>query len=98
MALRQTLAALKQGVLATVRLPPSAAAQQAAAPVSLRLWRGFGDAAGSFLDKGEVTDRVLGVVKGFEKVEEGKVRAPAAWGGAEAWSGRAQPRDGGPRV
>lgn len=90
MALRQTLAALKQGVLATVRLPASGVAQQAAAPVSLRLWRGFGDAAGSFLDKGEVTDRVLNVVKGFEKVEEGKVRARAP--------GAAQPADRGPRV
>lgn len=97
MALQQTLRAIKQGVLATVRLP-SGAAQQAAAPISLRLWRGFGDAAGSFLDKGEVTDRVLNVVKGFEKVEEGKVRAQRPGVAVGLGSGRPQPGDRGPRV
>jgi hypothetical protein len=30
--------------------------------------------ATSYLDKGEVTDRVLNVVKNFDKVDQGKVR------------------------
>lgn len=66
------LRSLRQAVLATVRVPANPLAQQAAAPASLQFWRGFGDA--SYLDKKDVTDRVLGVVKNFEKVEEGKVR------------------------
>ena len=60
---------VRQGVLATLRLQASFA-QQTAAPASLQLWRGFAD---SFLDKAAVSDRVLGVVKNFEKVDAGKV-------------------------
>ncbi|EFN58407.1 hypothetical protein CHLNCDRAFT_59568 [Chlorella variabilis] len=71
------LRSLRQAVLATVRVPANPLAQQAAAPASLQFWRGFGDA--SYLDKKDVTDRVLGVVKNFEKVEEGKVSPTAAF-------------------
>lgn len=83
--------ALRAGVLATARVPlnPSLA-QQAAAPASLQFWRGFADA--SYLDKQEVTDRVLGVVKNFEKVEEGKVRWSGTGGGqGDGWARRRPP-------
>lgn len=42
-------------------------------------------ASGGYLDKGEVTDRVLAVVKAFDKVDAGKVRFDCAggFGGAE---------------
>ncbi len=59
---------LRQSVLATLRVP----AVPLAAPASFQFWRGFADA--SYLDKKDVTDRVISVVKNFEKVEEGKVR------------------------
>ena len=72
--LQRTLAALRSGVLASVRIPPSfAAAQQVGAPTALQALRGFADA--SFLNKDEVTQRVLDVVKNFEKVEASKARA-----------------------
>lgn len=78
MVLLQTL---RRAVLSSVRVPPnlSLAQQQAAAPLSLQSWRGFADA--SYLNKSEVTDRVLGVVKNFEKVDAGKVRPLLGWSG-----------------
>ena len=63
------LQAIKQGVLASLRVP---VAHQAAAPTSLFLLRGFA-ADASYLDKKDVTDRVLNTVKGFEKVDAGAV-------------------------
>lgn len=70
----QLLRTLKAGVLASVRLQLGPAVQQGAAgPASLQLLRSFADA--SYLDKGAVTDRVLSVVKNFEKVDAGKVSA-----------------------
>jgi hypothetical protein len=39
-------------------------------------WRSTGASAG--LDKGEVTDRVINVVKNFNKVDPAKVRRPPA--------------------
>ena len=39
-------------------------------------WRSMGASAG--LDKGEVTDRVINVVKNFNKVDPAKVRRPPA--------------------
>jgi NADH dehydrogenase (ubiquinone) 1 alpha/beta subcomplex 1, acyl-carrier protein len=42
---------------------------------SLAFARGF--AGGHFLDKGEVTERVLNVTKHFEKIQADKVRACA---------------------
>ena len=66
MALLKT--AVARGLLAALRV-------QQGAPLgsitSLQL-RSFGDA--SYLDKKEVTDRVLAVVSGFDKVDSGKVR------------------------
>lgn len=50
-----------------------------AAPVSLAVFRGFA-AEASYLDKNEVTDRVLNVVKGFEKVDAGKASGTAGAG------------------
>lgn len=63
--LREGVLALRQGVLASVRVP---LAQQGLAPAPA-LARCFS----SYLDKQQVQDRVLQVVKTFEKVEEGKV-------------------------
>lgn len=72
--LQRAFAAVRQGVLANVRLAPGIPlqAEQAAAPVSLQFLRFFADA--SYLNKNEVTDRVLNVVKNFEKVDAAKVR------------------------
>ncbi len=80
--LRAVASQIKQGVVARL----CAQQQGAAGPAALQLLRGFADA--SYLDKGEVTDRVLSVVKNFEKVDAAKVRGPghgladrlAAWG------------------
>ena len=78
------LQAIKQGVLASLRVP---VAHQAAAPTSLFLLRGFA-ADASYLDKKDVTERVLNTVKGFEKVDAGAVsgggRACGLGGGPQA--------------
>ena len=71
--LQRTFAAVRQGVLGQMRLAPSLGLQsEAAAPMSLQFLRMFA-ADASYLDKKDVTDRVLNVVKNFEKVDEGKV-------------------------
>jgi hypothetical protein len=70
--MQSALAVIRQGVLAHLRIPANYTwVQAAAAPVSLQVLRGFADA--SFLDKKDVTDRVLEVVKNFDKVEASKV-------------------------
>lgn len=70
--LQRTVSAVRQGVLNKVRLSPNFVLQsETAAPLSLQFIRSFADA--SYLDKNEVTDRVLNVVKNFEKVDDGKV-------------------------
>ena len=75
--LQRTFAAVRQGVLNNIRLTPGITLQsQAAAPISLNFLRFFGDA--SYLDKSEVTDRVINVVKNFDKVDAGKVSDLAA--------------------
>ncbi|KAI3435524.1 hypothetical protein D9Q98_001590 [Chlorella vulgaris] len=66
---------LRAAVLSSLRVPISSVQQQAAA---LQFWRGYA-ADASYLDKSEVTDRVLNVVKNFEKVEQGKVSPTAAF-------------------
>ena len=71
--LRAVASQIKQGVVARL----CAQQQGAAGPAALQLLRGFADA--SYLDKGEVTDRVLGVVKNFEKVDAAQVRGAWAW-------------------
>ena len=72
--LQRTFAAVRQGVLNNVRLAPGIAMQssEAVAPVSLQFLRFFA-ADASYLDKKDVTDRVINVVKNFEKVDAGKV-------------------------
>lgn len=80
------LRTLQQGVLASLRVPVGPAAA-AASLGALQLVRGFADA--SYLDKNEVTDRVLSVVKNFEKVDAGKVRAFCRCPRVEhCWGGR----------
>jgi hypothetical protein len=71
--LQRTIGAVRQGVLAHLRVSPTLPSD-AVAPVSLQFLRGFAEA--SYLDKSEVTDRVLSVVKNFEKVDDGKVGDP----------------------
>lgn len=71
--LQRTFAAVRQGVLNNVRLTPGIGMQsEAMAPVSLQFLRFFA-ADASYLDKKDVTDRVINVVKNFEKVDAGKV-------------------------
>lgn len=66
---------LRSGVLAHLRLPASAAAARApqalGGGLALLGLRGFADGA---VDKAEVTERILSVVKNFEKVDPAKVR------------------------
>lgn len=72
MALGRTLAAVRAGVLAHLRLPVLNLQHQAA-PASWQLVRGF--AEGTYLNKDDVTERVLSVVKNFDqKVDQSKVR------------------------
>ena len=74
MALAASVQALKGGLLRHIRLPlqqayaPSSSSGSAAA---LSLWRGF--AGGHYLDKSEVTERVVNVAKHFEKIDAAKV-------------------------
>lgn len=77
MALSGAASQLRCAVLQHLRIPVSSAGMLP----SLRLWdlpsqfRGF--AGGSYLDKDEVTQRVLNVAKHFEKVDPGKVSSGA---------------------
>ncbi|GAB4820481.1 hypothetical protein N2152v2_007527 [Parachlorella kessleri] len=66
-ALQRAFAGLRSAVLS--RMGMAASSQQ--------LWRGF--ATASYLDKNEVTDRVLNCVKNFEKVEPSKVNSSASF-------------------
>lgn len=68
-------AAVKQGLLRHLRMPLQQAcnsSSNAGASAGLTLWRGF--AGGGYLDKDEVTQRVIDVTKHFEKIDPGKVR------------------------
>ena len=57
--------------------PASRTAQLAVPAIAIpAAWRSMGASAG--LDKGEVTDRVINVVKNFNKVDPAKVRRPPA--------------------
>ena len=69
MALARGLAGLRASVLSRLRLP--AQIQSVGPPVALSLFRGFADS--TYLDKGEVTERVLNVVKKYDKVDTSKV-------------------------
>lgn len=75
MAVSSTVAAFKQGLLRHLRVPiqQQGLFGSAVAPgTSLSLWRGF--AGGGYLDKDDVTQRVLEVTKHFEKIDPAKVR------------------------
>jgi hypothetical protein len=65
---------LRSAIVKACRLPPAAAL----APMGALAARCF--AGGAYLDKGAVTERVLGVVKNFSKVDPQKARPcpPAA--------------------
>ena len=69
MALLHAFAAIRAGVVTHIRLP-AGSLQAGAGSLSLALSRGF--AEGTFLDKSEVTDRVLNVVKNFDKTDPAK--------------------------
>ena len=72
MALARALTAVRTGVLSHLRVPASfTATQHQAGPASWLCARGF---AGTYLDKNEVTERILNVVKNFDKVDQSKAR------------------------
>jgi NADH dehydrogenase (ubiquinone) 1 alpha/beta subcomplex 1 len=75
MAVSSAVSAFKQGLLRHLRVPlqqQTLLGSAAAVGTSLSLWRGF--AGGGYLDKDEVTQRVLEVTKHFEKIDPAKVR------------------------
>lgn len=71
-AIQRGFAAVRQGVLANLRLTPqySLPYAQTDAPISSIFLRFFADA--SYLDKNDVTERIMNVVKNFEKVDVAK--------------------------
>jgi NADH dehydrogenase (ubiquinone) 1 alpha/beta subcomplex 1 len=72
------LSQLRSAVLAKLRLPvgiSSCAQQTVGGTACLTLLRGF--AEGTYLDKNQVTERILNVVKHFDKVEPSKVTPEA---------------------
>lgn len=71
MALARALSGLRSAVLANVRIGSSRTQQTVGKAACLTLLRGF--AEGTYLDKGQVTERILDVVKNFDKVEPTKV-------------------------
>eukprot|EP00877_Chromochloris_zofingiensis_P003370 jgi/Chrzof1/13033/Cz07g17120.t1_ACP1[v5.2] len=77
MALSSTVQALRAGVLRHIRLPVQQvyAASGSKPSLALNWWRGF--AGGGYLDKDEVTQRVLDVTKHFEKIDPAKVNTSA---------------------
>lgn len=83
MAVSSAVAAFKQGLLRHVRLPlqqQSIFGSAAAAGTSLSLWRGY--AGGGYLEKDDVTSRVLEVTKHFEKIDPAKVRTQGPLAGS----------------
>ncbi|KAK3135596.1 hypothetical protein QOZ80_5BG0420820 [Eleusine coracana subsp. coracana] len=74
------MAAVRRALLAHLRVPvarPAAAAAAAMSVPAARRLLSTAEAKGSFLDKGEVADRVVSVVKNFQKVEPAKVTPTA---------------------
>lgn len=70
MALARALTAVRTGVLSHLRVQASLSATQSqAGPASWQCVRGF---AGTYIDKNEVTERIMNVVKNFEKVDQSK--------------------------
>ena len=68
MALSQAASSIRALVLRHMRIPIQT---NAGAASSLAIFRGF--AGGSYLDKDDVTQRVLHVAKHFQRVDPGKV-------------------------
>lgn len=66
MSLARLASAVQQTVLSSMRIAPGAQ--------SLHFTRCFAGAAGAYMDKNAVTDRVLSAVKNFEKVKNESVR------------------------
>ena len=58
---------------AMTRSSPALAQTRPALAVAVQHWRGMGMGAGGFLDEADVTDRVLGALKNFQKVDPSKV-------------------------
>ena len=73
MALAQAFASIRSGVIRHAGVPISSC-QAAAGGLGCILSRSF--AEGTYLNKSEVTDRILNVVKHFDKIEPGKVIYP----------------------
>ncbi|KAL6610064.1 hypothetical protein ACP70R_040033 [Stipagrostis hirtigluma subsp. patula] len=74
------MAAARRALLTHLRVPvASPAAAAGTVPVFRRLLSSTTEETkGSFLDKGEVADRVVSVVKNFQKVEPAKLVTPNA--------------------
>jgi hypothetical protein len=78
MSLSAAASAVRAAVLRHMRLGVQGfQQQQMAAGASLAFARGF--AGGHYLDKSEVTERVLNVTKHFEKIQADKVRTCGRW-------------------
>ncbi|XP_066363791.1 acyl carrier protein 2, mitochondrial-like [Miscanthus floridulus] len=73
------MAAARRALLAHLRVPAAHPAAAAGTILAARrlLSSTTEETKGSFLDKGEVADRVLSVVKNFQKVEPSKVTPTA---------------------
>jgi hypothetical protein len=78
---------LRQAVLKHVRIPLQQTSTNPAAAALSSFWRGF--AGGGYLDKDEVTERVLHVTKHFEKIDPAKVRGHAGSRSASTGAGDA---------
>jgi len=83
---------LRRAVLQHVRIPVQQTSSNPAAAAVSSFWRGF--AGGGYLDKTEVTDRVLHVTKHFEKIDAAKVRVRRSLRGAAVRGWWQEGRDG----
>ena len=73
---------LRRAVLAHIRMPlQQTTSSNPAAAAASSFWRGF--AGGGYLDKDEVTQRVLHVTKHFEKIDPAKARGRGGPGDAD---------------
>ena len=75
MVLVRALSSLRASVLSKISIPAqsSIAQQSVGGAFSLNIFRGF--AEGTYLDKSQVTDRIISVTKNFGKADVSKVRA-----------------------
>ena len=70
MALARAVANVRSGVLSQIRIPLTTC-QAAAGDLSSIFIRNF--AEGTYLGQDEVTERILNVMKHFDKIQPGKV-------------------------